>query len=49
MAKQEKVQTPSLYVNTDAGVVLLNLSQAYYKDTYSLVNSDELLEIIGGL
>lgn len=46
MAKQEKVQTPSLYVNTDAGVALLNLSQAYYKDTYSLVNSDELLEII---
>ena len=34
MAKQEKVQTPSLYVNTDAGVALLNLSQAYYKDTY---------------
>lgn len=46
MAKLEKVQTPSLYVNTDAGVALLNLSQAYYKDTYSLVNSDELLEII---
>lgn len=46
MAKQEKVQTPSLYINTDAGVALLNLSQAYYKDTYSLINSDELLEII---
>lgn len=46
MAKQTKIQTPSLYVNTDRGVALLNLSKAYYKDTYSLVNSDELLEII---
>ena len=46
MAKQTKINTPALYVNTDRGVALLNLSQAYYKDTYSLVNSDELLEII---
>ena len=46
MAKQTKINTPALYINTDRGVALLNLSQAYYKDTYSLVNSDELLEII---
>ena len=46
MAKQTKIKTPALYINTDRGVALLNLSQAYYKDTYSLVNSDELLEII---
>ena len=46
MAKQTRINTPALYVNTDRGVALLNLSQAYYKDTYSLVNSDELLEII---
>ena len=46
MAKQTRINTPALYINTDRGVALLNLSQAYYKDTYSLVNSDELLEII---
>ena len=46
MPKQEKIKTPSLYVNTERGVALLNLSHAYYKDTYSLVNSDELLEVV---
>ena len=42
----QKIQTNALYVNLDRGVATLNLSEAYYNDIYSLINSDELLDIV---
>ena len=42
----QKIQTNALYVNLDRGVATLNLSEAYYNDIYSLINSDELLNIV---
>ena len=41
-----QIKTDSLYVNLDRGVATINLSQDYYTDLYSLVNSDEVLSIV---
>lgn len=40
------IKTDSLYVNPDRGVATLNLSQDYFTDIYSLINSEEVLSII---
>ncbi|WP_076459258.1 phosphoenolpyruvate carboxykinase [Limosilactobacillus caccae] len=40
------IKTDSLYVNLDRGVATLNLSQDYFTDIYSLINSDEVLSIV---
>ncbi|WP_267202046.1 phosphoenolpyruvate carboxykinase [Limosilactobacillus kribbianus] len=42
----QKIQSRALYANLDRGVATLNLSEAYYNDIYSLVNSEELLSIV---
>lgn len=41
-----KIQSRSLYVNLDRGVATINLSEAYYNDIYSLVNSPEMFKIV---
>ena len=44
--KKRKIQSKALYVNLDRGVATLNLSKAYYNDIYSLINSEELCEVV---
>ena len=47
MSKESKIiDTKSLYVNPDRGVATLNYSQNYFTDIPSLINSDEVKEIV---
>lgn len=47
MSKESKIiDTKSLYVNPDRGVATLNYSQNYFTDITSLINSDEVKEIV---
>ena len=47
MSKDSQIiDTKSLYVNTERGVATLNYSQNYFTDIPSLVNSDEVKQIV---
>ena len=47
MSKESQIiDTKSLYVNPDRGVATLNYSQNYFTDIPSLINSDEVKEIV---